>query len=786
MFSFQINTIRAIVWLGVVAGLFLDAPAHALIAGAAKVEITPSSGVPLNGYGNRQGRGAVETHDPLWARALYLEDADTRVFLVTADLCVINRELRERVLALAPALVPPENIILTATHTHNGHGGMMKPLVARAISGRFMPDVLKETAERFADVMQEAYNAKERATVAFGTANQQVLSVNRRDPGGLFDSQIGVIRVDDSDGNPIAILSNFAAHPTTIGEEYSLAFSADYPGYYYEALEALTAPGCVAMFLNGAEGNQACGNPEDNAGWDRTESIGRLLAIRTKEVSNRLVGESLSIYVASSTPQLPATLANSFLPGETFLQTLEIGDLLLTFFPGEPVVEIGIEMRRQALARGYAAQFTVGLANDHLGYFVTRDLYGSGSYESNMSFYGPTMEDWFYREFTALQTRAPAPPETAAAIPAETQPFAGGTRVDLSGSFEEMGRRRALAFEDQIRTAYEERVFLPVDDGALTPDSGLFSLAPSFIDKTPLALPSLGISTRPLLAGLGPSLIGEIAGMAHALNMPFDALWMLQNAPTYLVPDYRDALFAAPFCTMVAATGDRAGADDLLVAQNFDWPLEEEPVVFVVRPPEGRSYIHVGFPWNAGVFTGMNDAGIVLCVESSGGEPRSDRSVPPIEFVLREALLTAGTFEEAVQAIRKHKSLSGYHVLVADPKGARAAVLELGGEIRIREPKEGLLFGSLPDTPGLDSSIATRYRRARDLSLDERILAVSELQSLLGDREPGQSAQSRIFNESTRNAVVFEPGARRMHIAFPKPDGGLGAFETISLRGAAR
>jgi hypothetical protein len=268
--------------------------------------------------------------------------------------------------------------------------------------------------------------------------------------------------------------------------------------------------------------------------------------------------------------------------------------------------------------------------------------------------------------------------------------------------------------------------------------------------------------------------------------MPFDALWMLQNAPTYLAPDYKDALFAAPFCTMIAATGDRAGADGLLVARNFDWPLEEEPVVFVVQPPEGRSYIHVGFPWNAGVFTGMNDAGIVLCVESSDDEPRSDRSAPPIEFVLREVLLTAGTFEEAVQAIREHKSLSGYHVLVADPKGARAAVLELDGEIRIRESEEGLLFGSVPDAPGLDSSTATRYRRARNLSLDERILAVSELQSLLGDREPGQSAQSRIFNETTRHAVVFEPGARRMHIAFPKADGGLGAFETISLPGAAR
>ncbi len=785
MFSLRRNLIGAIGLLCGSAALFFEPSAYALVAGAAKVEMTPSPGVPLNGYSNREGRGAVEVHDPLWVRALYLEDADTRMFLVTADLCVINRELRERVLALASGLVASENVILAATHTHSGHGGMMKPLVARAVSGRFIPELLDETAEHFRASMQQAYDARQRGTIAFGTADQQVLSVNRRDSDGPFDAQIGVIRVDDSDGGPIAIISNFAAHPTTVGEEYSLAFSADYLGYYYAALEALTAQGCVAMFLNGAEGNQACGNPEDKKGWEHTESIGRLLAIRTKEVANRLVGQGLSIHIASSTPKLPATLADSFLPDQTFLQTLEIGDLLVTFFPGEPVVEIGLEMRRQALARGYAAQFTVGLANDHLGYFVTRDLYGSGAYESNMSFYGPLIDAWFYREFAALQSRAPAVPGETEPVGAPKRPFAGGTRVDLAGSFREIGHGRALAFEDEIRAAYRERVFEPVDEGELKPDSGLFSLAPSFVDTTPLALPILGMTTRPLLEALPPSLIGEVAGMAGALDMPFDAVWMLQNAAIYLAPEQKEALYAAPLCTMMAATGDRAGADGLLIARSLDWPLEEEPVALIVRPREGRSYIHVGFAWNAGVFTGMNDAGIVVCVEDSDA-PRSDWTAPPIEFVLREALLAAGSLEEAIEVIVGYDALRGYHVLVADPEGRRAAVLELDGEVRVREPEEGLLFGTLPDTPGLDVSIAARYKRVQDLSVNERILAVAELQVILGDAERRQPAQGRIFNDSTRHAVVFEPAARRMHIAFPNADGSLGEYETISLLGALR
>ena len=154
--------------------------------------------------------------------------------------------------------------------------------------------------------------------------------------------------------------------------------------------------------------------------------------------------------------------------------------------------------------------------------------------------------------------------------------------------------------------------------------------------------------------------------------------------------------------------------------------------------------------------------------------------------MLREALLAAGSLEEAIEVIVGYDALRGYHVLVADPEGRRAAVLELDGEVRVREPEEGLLFGTLPDTPGLDVSIAARYKRVQDLSVNERILAVAELQVILGDAERRQPAQGRIFNDSTRHAVVFEPAARRMHIAFPNADGSLGEYETISLLGALR
>ncbi len=175
--------------------------AASLEAGAAKIEITPPLDTPLNGYGDRLGRGAVSVHDPLWARSLYLNDGKTSVLLVNTDLCLINRELRDRVLELAPAEVPRENIILTATHTHSAQGGMNRSLIVRAVSGRFMPDVLAEVGhdgdpwnlEANCDGLTPSRNARVRTSRPSRSAKLASLS-----------SYFGTSRPARRDGAPLA------------------------------------------------------------------------------------------------------------------------------------------------------------------------------------------------------------------------------------------------------------------------------------------------------------------------------------------------------------------------------------------------------------------------------------------------------------------------------------------------------------------------------------------------------------------------------------------------------
>jgi hypothetical protein len=766
------------------AFLLLSFRAAAFEAGAAKVEITPPLETPLNGYGDRLGRGAVAVHDPVWARSLFISDGKTGVLLVNTDLCVINRELRDRVLQLAPADMPKENIFLTATHTHSAQGGMNHSLIVRAVSGRFMPDVLESTAQKIAESMQGALANRKRATIGFDVTTQDNLTENRRVPGGPVDPQIGVIRVDDSDGNAIAIIGNMAAHPTTVGGADKFSVSADYPGFFYNAVEARAGEGCVAMFLNGAEGNQRPANPEKRLGWAHTEWVGNQLAAKVMETAAKITGGEAELRVGRAAPELPRTLASSFVPSTTDIATLEINDLLLTFVPGEPCVELGLELRRIALGRGYKAQFTVGLANDHLLYFVPRDAYASPSYECGMNMYGPGIDRWFYREFESLMTKGEKKVAPSASGEATKLEIENGIALRLRGSSYEIGRQQGAAFANELQQAYANRIVARCQDGTWIPKTGWWNFAPSFLDLSPLALPRLGIGARPMLATLSSESLDTLEGLADGAGLPFDAAWLLQCAPTIAASESLDAVYQSPFCTMLAITGERAGSDQVLVGRNFDWPEAEQPVICDADPDGGMRYVQVGFASTVGAYTGMNEAGLAVAVErvESLGAPTLDG--PPIDMVLHEALLHDRGVAEVITRLEAAPHLRGYHVLIADAIPENARVVELGVPRVTRIASSGILLGATPaDSPQCEMDY--RYQRINTLVRSERAVESDELAKIMSDSEPGRTGQQTILNNQTRHSVVMEPRYKRVRVSFPDQSGKLGKPLTISLRKTA-
>lgn len=91
-----------------------------LRAGAASVDFTPPPGLPIPGQW--LVRYAERVRDPLLVSALVLDDGSQRAAIVSCDaLSIKNRvvaQARERILDRCG--IPPERLILHATHTHTG------------------------------------------------------------------------------------------------------------------------------------------------------------------------------------------------------------------------------------------------------------------------------------------------------------------------------------------------------------------------------------------------------------------------------------------------------------------------------------------------------------------------------------------------------------------------------------------------------------------------------------------------------------------------------------------
>lgn len=768
-------------------GVLLAGAARALEAGAGKIEITPALGTPLAGSCHRMGRGAIAVHDPLWVRALYLDDGDTRVFLVSADLCVISPSLREAVLERAPKEVPRENILLTATHTMSGPGGTVNPLVFRIFTGRYMPELVQSMAQNFAEAMRTAYDNRKRATIGFATSDQGDLLHNAMAEDGPVDGQVGVVRVNDSDGKALAILGNFGTRCGAVqvpGPEM-LTMSADYPGYFCAHLEELAGPDCVAMFLQGACGDVAWARAQDANGWAQAESAGKELAERVFETAEQIESNDLPIEVTQATVELPRTLADAYLPSTAPLATLELGDLAMLFIPGEPCAEISTEMRARCLERGYTAQFTVGMANDYRFFFVPRSQYPMRGYETMLAFYGPAIGDWFCMGFSHLLSKGGAEVSEATEQPPEVDQKSGIRRLVLRGGPYQRGYTRGAAFRQNLLSEFEQHYAARAASGEIGPQEPFWAFLPDFAEQylatSNVTIPWLAMGARPMLAGLPDRLFEEMVGMTAGADVPFDAAWLVQCGPMIEAREGLGELFRGPFCTMFSAVGLKAGADDILIGRNLDWPEPVEPVVYDVRPEDGLSYLLVGFPWSVGGFTGMNEAGVVVCVERNETLGMPALTGPPIELVVPYILEKAQTAWVALEMFELYPHLQGYHVLVGDPNPGPEGlppvrVLQLGGTPRFRGPTQGVLLGANPEAEQLDEAARERYLRLAALVDEERNLNPSEIEEILSDTREGAAETAPIFNVNTRYSVVFEPKARRLRMAVPTAEHEPGSF----------
>jgi hypothetical protein len=101
-----------------------------------------------------------------------------------------------------------------------------------------------------------ACRRREPVAFGFGKGELRGCTINRRDPQGVVDPQVAVVRIEPLSRGWRGMLVNFACHPTSMGPRVEEpVISPDYPGHMARYLERLAGPESYVMFANGATGN---------------------------------------------------------------------------------------------------------------------------------------------------------------------------------------------------------------------------------------------------------------------------------------------------------------------------------------------------------------------------------------------------------------------------------------------------------------------------------------------------------------------------------------------------
>jgi len=251
----------------------------------ARREITPREPVPMWGYGDRHDALSTGVLDPLYADVLVIEADGKKIAIVGLDLGRAPAEaslqrIRQRIKEQAGI----ENSIIAGSHTHYGPVLELTDQEGKG-KGRF-DAALRYYSQMEDGIVAAIIEANSRlAPARMAVGSEQLAGFNRNRQTRIepkpSDRELAVMRFDGATGKPVAILVNFAAHPTMLPSTL-LKFSADYVGAL--KAEVTKETGAAAIFMQGAAGDQSV-NEGPNKGY---QAYGQALAREAVKLAQSL------------------------------------------------------------------------------------------------------------------------------------------------------------------------------------------------------------------------------------------------------------------------------------------------------------------------------------------------------------------------------------------------------------------------------------------------------------------------------------------------------------------
>ncbi len=393
--------------------------AEPVLAGVAKVDITPEQPVRMYGYASRKMESeGIAGRLKASALAIGGNDGDGPAVLLAVDCGAVPSDLAAEVLRRVQAQAPlkPERFMLCNSHNHSGPNLKgMKDFTGEELE--HMTRYAKQLTERLEEVVLQALKARAPARLAVAQGKVDV-AANRRllkdgkwsgfgaAPDAPADHSLPVLRVTDLQDKLLAVVINYACHNTTLRGNFK-QIHGDWAGCAQECIEA-DQPGAVCLISLG------CGADSDPCphgtvelcqqhGRKMADEVKRLLAGPWRLISGSVTSRTSTLDIPYAPPppldELRETAKRSY-SAQRLLQRLEKGekppasapypvttwtfgdDLAMVFLSHEVVVDYALRLKRELDA---ARLWVNAYSNDVSIYIASNRLLAEGGYEVNNS-----------------------------------------------------------------------------------------------------------------------------------------------------------------------------------------------------------------------------------------------------------------------------------------------------------------------------------------------------------------------------------------------------------------
>ncbi len=258
------------------------------LAGRAMTDITgPAVGMPMFGF-VRADQITEGIHTRQYCRTIIVAEPDSlhRVVLTTLDIGSVTREMWRDVLdGLAEQfddVYGPQNVVITATHTHAGPGGFWHYGANTPIGSPFYGEFYDQMVASIIASIAAAHEDLQPCRILVGRgevpeagaqrskiAYENNPAAERAEYDDNVDRQMLLLKFVGREG-PIAAINWFAVHPTSM-TFYNRLISGDSKGYAAQMFERMyaDASGDGGAFV-GAFAQSNCGDVTGNLNLDNT------------------------------------------------------------------------------------------------------------------------------------------------------------------------------------------------------------------------------------------------------------------------------------------------------------------------------------------------------------------------------------------------------------------------------------------------------------------------------------------------------------------------------------